>query len=244
MNDWAPLVGVVGSEGRRPAPGSDRPLLSVPEDYLQAVADGGGMPVVVPVGFPVDGLVTALDALVLCGGPDVDPARYGASRDERTSPPQTRRDTTEIELVGAAGRLGLPLLAICRGMQVLNVARGGTLVQHLPDRVGHDGHAPAPGQFGRHEVTPVARTVLASVLGSASIEVESAHHQATDRLGNDLVVSAVASDGTIEAIEDPEQGFLVGVQWHPEVGTDRRLFRALVAAATNRRESQASPARR
>jgi len=244
VNARRPLVGIVAYEGRWPSPTRERPSVALPAEYVQAIADGGALPVVVPVGLPIDELAERLDGVVLAGGPDVDPARYGAEAGERTSAPEPRRDATEIDLIGAAGRLGLPLLAICRGVQVLNVARGGTLLQHLPDVVGHEGHAPSSGRFGRHEVTAVAGSALAGILGCAPFVVESAHHQAIDRLGGGLVVVATAPDGTVEAVEDPEEPFVLGVQWHPEAGSDRRLFAALASAAADREPARGARSRR
>lgn len=210
----------------------------VPQAYVDAVAAAGGLPVVLPVlpGVAVD-LLDRLDGLLVVGGPDVDPARYGATPGPATQPPCRVRDATETELVAGAVARGLPVLGVCRGLQVINVLRGGTLIQHLPDVVGTDLHCPAPGHYGQHEVRVAPASLLASVLGGpdrAPVErasVPSYHHQAVDLLGSGLVATAWSEDGVIEALEDPRLPFFVGVQWHPEVGDDLALFAGLVTAA-------------
>jgi putative glutamine amidotransferase len=208
----------------------------LPASYIHQVTEAGGVPVLLP---PVPGIATAvgrLDGLVLTGGGDLDPAGYGAPADPRTTRVDPDRDQAELELLAAALAAGLPVLGICRGMQLLNVARGGTLCQHLPAEAGH---TPAPGTFGSHQVRLAPGSRLASVLGQASggsgLEVPTAHHQGIDRLGDGLVASAWAADGVIEAVELPpgpgRHPFTLAVQWHPEAGEDHRLVSALVAAA-------------
>jgi gamma-glutamyl-gamma-aminobutyrate hydrolase PuuD len=207
-------------------------------NYIDQVTEAGGVPVLLP---PVPGVASALgrlDGLILTGGGDVDPAGYGAPADPRTSRVQPDRDQAELELLAAALAEGLPVLGICRGMQVLNVARGGTLCQHLRDEAGH---RPAPGTFGSHRVRLAPRSRLASVLGPGgkqglTLDVATAHHQGIDRLGDGLVPVAWAQDGLIEAVElAGPHPFALGVQWHPEAGQDRRLVSALVVAAANGR---------
>ncbi len=166
-----------------------------------------------------------LDGLVIAGGPDVDPARYGAERDPRSGPPAPARDAWELALIEAALAAGTPLLGVCRGMQLLNVALGGTLVQHL------EGHTEAVGVFGGHPVKPVPGSLYAGIVPEETT-VPTYHHQAVDRLGTGLVPSAYAADGTVEAVELPaDRGWVLGVQWHPEMGEDPRVMRALVTAA-------------
>jgi len=177
---------------------------------------------------------------VLSGGPDVDPARYGQQAHERTAQPRTERDAAELALLEAALEQDVPVLCICRGLQLLNVARGGTLHQHLPDVTGHDDHAPQPGTFGRHTVEIDPGSALAGLLGRTTADVATAHHQAIDRLGTGLTVTARAADGTIEGVEDGDRRYLVGVQWHPEAGTDLALMTSLVEAA---QKSVQEPAR-
>ncbi len=175
--------------------------------------------------------MSVLDALVLVGGGDVDPALYSARPHPATSGVNRERDDNELALLGAALASGTPVLAICRGLQLLNVHLGGTLTQHVPDVVGHAGHQPAPGCFGPVEVTIEPGWLLSKAMGE-SATVQCSHHQAVDRLAERLVVTARASDGLIEAVELPAAAFVVGVQWHPEQDGDLRVFEALVRAGT------------
>ncbi|MFI0220097.1 gamma-glutamyl-gamma-aminobutyrate hydrolase family protein [Streptomyces lydicus] len=203
------------------------PAALVPAGYPRLVQRAGGLAALLPPGDPATaaGAVARLDGLVIAGGADVAPARYGAEPDPRTGPPSPDRDAWELALIEAALADGVPLLGICRGMQLLNVALGGTLVQHL------DGHAGPPGVFDRHAVEPVPGTLLGRTLPEP-VSVPTYHHQAVDRLGSGLLPSAHAADGTIEALELPAgRGFTLAVQWHPEAGDDTRVMEALVAAA-------------
>ena len=216
----------------------------LPVQYAGLVQAAGGIAAMLPPDAPdvAAEVVARLDGLVISGGPDVDPFRYGAEPDPHTDLPTPERDAWELALVAAALEHGLPLLGICRGMQLLNVACGGDLVQHLPDLVGHEDHSPTYGAYASHPVTPVPGTRLAALLGTATVDVPTYHHQAVGRLGTGLIVSAYHPDGTIEACEltgagtassaDPGTGgFVLAVQWHPEQGTDLRLAEALIAAA-------------
>ncbi|MFH9661364.1 gamma-glutamyl-gamma-aminobutyrate hydrolase family protein [Streptomyces sp. NPDC017248] len=199
----------------------------LPAGYPRLVQRAGGLAAMLPPDAQAHAAaaVARLDGLVVAGGPDVDPARYGAERSPRTGPPAPRRDAWELALIDAALAAGLPLLGICRGMQLLNVALGGTLVQHL------DGHAEAVGVFGGHPVKPVPGTRYGGIVPE-ELTVPTYHHQAVERLGEGLVPSAYAADGTVEAVELPaDRGWALGVQWHPEMGEDTRVMRALVAAA-------------
>ncbi|HEX2316988.1 MAG TPA: gamma-glutamyl-gamma-aminobutyrate hydrolase family protein [Thermomonospora sp.] len=208
----------------------------LPASYVRAVERAGGVALLLPPAASLDGvpaLVRRLDGLVLTGGPDIDPALYGAQPHERTGPPQPRRDRFELALVRAAVDADLPFLAICRGMQALNVARGGTLVQHLPEAVGHDAHGPGPGRIGTHRVRISPTSTVGRILGE-SADVPTYHHQAVRRLGGGLVAVAWAEDQVVEAVEVQGHSFGLGVQWHPEDGDDPRLFEALVAAAGRR----------
>ena len=205
----------------------------VPADYIHAIARAGGVPVVLsPVAGIADALVERIDGLVLTGGVDVDPSLYGAERHPKTQAPDTVRDSFEIELLDAAVARELPVLAICRGIQVLNVRRGGTLHQHLPEVVGNRDHMEAPGTFGRHRVRIDPASQLGGIIGLAEEDVPTHHHQAVDRIGEGLTASAWADDGTVEGLEDPALRFLVAVQWHPEMGDDPSLFEGLIAAAS------------
>ncbi|MFE5034052.1 gamma-glutamyl-gamma-aminobutyrate hydrolase family protein [Streptomyces sp. NPDC056683] len=200
----------------------------LPAGYPRLVQRAGGLAAMLPPDAPEHAAATVarLDGLVIAGGPDVEPVRYGAEPDPRTGRPARVRDAWELALIDAALAAGVPLLGICRGMQLLNVALGGTLVQHI------DGHAEVPGVFGRHPVKPVPGTLYAGTVPEEA-SVPTFHHQAVDRLGAGLVASAYAADGTVEAVELPAgHGWVLGVQWHPEMGEDLRVMRALVAAAS------------
>ncbi len=204
----------------------------IPTTYIESVSDSGGAPVVLPIGNDVAALLDRIDALILVGGPDVDPDRYGEPRGEFTQPARGARDAFEFELAVTALQRDLPMLAICRGLQVLNVVRGGTLHQHLPDLLGTTVHAPSPGHFGEVNVEVTPGSQLAAILGATSATVQCSHHQSIDRLGSDLVVVATSEGGVIEGVEDPAMRFLLGVQWHPEAGSDLSLFEAVVSAAS------------
>ncbi|MFG2787714.1 gamma-glutamyl-gamma-aminobutyrate hydrolase family protein [Streptomyces sp. NPDC048419] len=199
----------------------------LPAGYPRLVQRAGGVAVMLPPDevLRAADVVSRLDGLVIAGGPDVEPVRYGAERDPRTGPPARARDSWELALIDAALAARVPLLGICRGMQLLNVALGGTLVQHL------DGHAEVVGVFGHHPVKPVPGTRYAAAVPEET-SVPTYHHQAIDRLGSGLLPSAHAADGTVEAVElPPADGWVLGVQWHPEMGEDTRVMRALVEAA-------------
>jgi putative glutamine amidotransferase len=207
------------------------PAALIPLDYVDAVERAGGRPVLIPPSDTgTDEVLDTLDGVVLSGGADVDPALYEAERHPETDPAQERRDAGELALLSAALERDMPVLAVCRGFQLLNVLRGGDLVQHLPEEVGHDEHKQVPGEFAVHPVEVEQGTRLAAIVGP-SAEVTSHHHQALGRVGAGLVEAAWAADGTLEAVEDPAQRFVVGVQWHPEAGEDAALFEALVEEA-------------
>ena len=240
-----PVIGI-SSYAEQASWGSwDTATVLLPRRYADSVAAAGGIPVLLPPLPGIEEALARLDGLVLAGGGDIDPAEFGAQPDPQTKAIRPDRDAAELALASAALEHGLPFLGICRGMQVLNVARGGTLHQHLPDLVGHDEHSPVSGGYGSHRVKVAPGSRLAGVLGhpgpQGEIPVPTHHHQAVDRLGAGLTASAWTADGVIEAIEfaaaEPNgsgrdgSGFALAVQWHPEAGQDPRLFRALVAAA-------------
>jgi putative glutamine amidotransferase len=206
--------------------------------YVDSVVAAGGVPVLLPpVSDAYPELVSAVDGLVLVGGADVEPARYG-QEPHATTYTRPNRDTFEFGLLEAALAADLPVLGVCRGLQVLSVALGGTLAQHLPDTTGSTEHQPAPATFGTTTVSLAEGSKAASILGGET-KVHCYHHQAIDRLGDGLVPVGWAADGTIEAAELPGDGFVLGIQWHPEQDTeDVRLFAALVEAASRSKETR------
>jgi putative glutamine amidotransferase len=185
----------------------------------------------------VEETLDAVHGLLFSGGSDLDPGFYNQEPHAETSGSVPERDRAELELLQAALARDMPVLAVCRGSQVLNVARGGDLVQHLPDVVGDDKHKHTPGTFADHDVTLEQGTQLASLLGERA-PVKSHHHQGVGRLGDGLRAAAHAEDGTIEAVEDPERRFAVGVLWHPEAGEDLKLFEELVRASREYAEAR------
>jgi putative glutamine amidotransferase len=201
-------------------------------EYVAALQEVGAAVLLVPPGATADtarSIVGRVDAMVMAGGPDIDPARYGAEAHPTTDRPRVDRDQTELLLYQTARERGIPVLGICRGMQVMAVASGGSLVQDLPSAGYGLVHRDAPGTFHDHGATFSQSSLVAQVLGLGMV-VNSSHHQSVDDPGT-LTVTGRADDGTIEVLEDPEADFVLGVQWHPEMTDDRRLFAALVKAA-------------
>src|SRR5262245_14179328 len=208
----------------------------VPVDYVRAVERAGGRPRLVPPSEEaVDETLDVLDGIIFSGGNDLDPALYEADPHPETDAVQEERDRGEMALLTAALERDMPVLAVCRGSQVLNVARGGDLVQHLPDSLGQDEHRPVRGEWAEHSVRLEPESRVGSVLGGQT-PVKSHHHQGYGRIGEGLRVTGWAEDGTIEALEDPSKRFAVGVLWHPEEGEDVALFEALVEEARLYRE--------
>jgi putative glutamine amidotransferase len=200
----------------------------VPYEYVRAVERAGGRALLVPP--DEDGnaeVLDTLDGLIFSGGNDLAPQTYGASEDPATNGTNPARDRGEVALLTAALERDLPVLAICRGVEVLNVVRGGDLVQHLPDIVGHEEHRAVVGEFSEHMVRVDPSSRIEEVRGA----VKSHHHQGLGRIGEGLREVAWAEDGVVEAVEDTEKPFVVGVLWHPEAGEDQRLFEQLVEAA-------------
>jgi putative glutamine amidotransferase len=247
-SDTRPLIGVTTSEVRRaetvqPTPEGEPPRheMALGLTYLRAIEAAGGIPVVMPPLHidAIEPLLDRLDGLCLSGGPDLDPSAYGAKPNEHLGPIEPDLDHFELAIASAADQRGFPILAICRGMQALDIVRGGTLEQHLPDRF--DGAEPIehrqrlPGNQPAHGVRIEPGSHLAATVDATDLGVNSFHHQAIDRLGRGLVATAWAEDGTIEAIEDPDREFLIGVQWHAELMVDRppeaELFRSFVRAS-------------
>jgi putative glutamine amidotransferase len=217
----------------------DVPSAVLPLEYVEAVERAGGRPLLVPPSsVGLEETLDAVDGLVFSGGSDLDPGLYGAEPHPETTGVRAARDEAELVLLRAALERDLPVLAICRGSQVLNVARGGDLVQHLPDVVGDDKHKVTPGEFADHGVSVDPGTRLGGILGEHA-PVKSHHHQGLGRLGDGLRESARAEDGTVEAVEDPTKRFAVGVLWHPEAGEDDALFEELVRQAAEYRDQRA-----
>jgi putative glutamine amidotransferase len=236
--NFVPLIGVSTYVADARWGSWERRAAVLPESYFELVAAAGGRPMLLPPlstapdgpGQGADEVIAVLDGLVLTGGGDVDPFAYGEEPEPEVAGVDTNRDASERALLQAALRADVPVLAICRGCQVLNVELGGTLHQHLPDVVGHTEHRTAPYVFGDVEVDAEPGSLAAAVFGSTPT-VRCSHHQAIRDLGHGLVPTARTHDGVVEAVELPTARFVLAVQWHPEEGGDRRPFDALVNAA-------------
>ncbi len=248
MSDSRPVIGVtcyVEDVDRHPWTAQRSVVL--PHRYVDQLERAGALAVVLPPRPDADDdlaltVLERLDGLVIAGGADVEAARYGAAPHPTSQKPRPDRDAWELALARVSAALDLPVLGVCRGMQVMAVEAGGVLDQHLPDVVGHDVHSPRPGEYTSHHATPVPGTRLADLLGSEPLDVPTYHHQAVQPAsleGTPYRLSAWHADGTLEGMEDPSSVFRLAVQWHPEAGADGRLFEALVAAATTRRSSGA-----
>jgi putative glutamine amidotransferase len=216
------------------------PAALIPYDYVRAVERAGGRALLVPPDdSALEETLDALDGIVFSGGNDLEPSSYGAVPHTETNGTNPTRDRGELALLTAALARDMPVLAVCRGFEVLNVARGGDLVQHLPEAVGHEAHRAVLGEFSDHGVRVDESSRLGAVVGTEVPAVKSHHHQALGRIGDGLREVAWAEDGTVEGVEDPERRFAVGVLWHPEAGDDAKLFEALVAEARAYREDRA-----
>jgi putative glutamine amidotransferase len=237
MSVGKPVVGITTYLTRAAWGAWDLEAALVPAAYVRAVVSAGGVPLLVPPGASAEETLDAIDGLVFSGGSDLDPELYGEEAHPETDGVVRERDDFELELMRAALARDLPLLAICRGSQVLNVALGGDLEQHVPDRVAADTHKQTPGVFADHDVEVLGGTRLASIVGDRT-DVKSHHHQGYGELGEGLRESARAADGTVEALEDPTRRFTLGVLWHPEEGEDLALFKALVAEAAEYRKTR------
>jgi putative glutamine amidotransferase len=231
----APLIGISAYSELARWGLWELPATVLPRNYVDQVAAAGGTPVLLPPVPGVQAAVSRLDGLIISGGPDIEPGRYGEQAGPWTTVVRPERDDAEIAIFRSALSARVPVLGICRGMQLMNVVLGGTLIQHLPEAVGHEEHSPTPGTMAEHEITvggdgPGSR--LAAILGSGTRSVPTHHHQGIGRLGAGLAATAWAEDGTIEAVElEPrDEQFAIGVQWHPETASDPALFRALVEA--------------
>lgn len=216
----------------------DVPAFMSPANYVRAVQRAGGRPVLlVPDEQDTENpseVLDLVDAVIITGGAgDLDPALYGQEPHPQTGPIQKERDAYELALIRAAIERETATLGICRGMQVLNVAYGGTVEQHLPDMVGHEAHRPTPGVFVDHEVRLEPGSLAARTAGSELTDVRSHHHQGIREVGDGLSVTGWATgDDTVEAIEDPSHPFVLGVLWHPEEDEKSRIIKALVSEVT------------
>jgi putative glutamine amidotransferase len=236
-----PVIGLCAALERARWGAWDQAAHLLPREYADAVQRAGGIALLLPpdpraVEHP-DELLDLLDGLLLAGGSDIDPAAYGEAAHPKTLNTNPERDAFEIALAQRAVARDLPFLGICRGMQVLNVARGGSLLQHLPESHGHDDHRRTSGSFdgNDHQVRLEAGSLAARAAGEERHRTLSHHHQAVDRLGEGLVVTGHAEvDDLPEAVELPGTRFVLGVQWHPEADEASRLIAALVDDAGER----------
>lgn len=233
-SDRRPIIGVTTYLERAQQGVWDVRAAFLPEQYLTGVTSAGGVALLLP---PQDAdvanaAIAGLDGLILTGGADVAPELYGAPRHPLTDPARADRDAWELALFRAAERRRMPVLAICRGLQLVNVARGGSLQQHLPDSLGTERYRIGGGVFAETDVDVESGSALSGILGEGSVRVHSYHHQGIDRLGEGLVASARTDDGLVQAFESDGEAYVVGVQWHPEENAeDRRLFADLVTQA-------------
>jgi putative glutamine amidotransferase len=232
----SPVVGISAALERARWGVWEQTVTLAPRAYATAVQRAGGTAVLLPPDAAAeaepDRILEMLDALILAGGSDIDPGAYSAEPHAETRVTWPERDIFEVALAQRALVRDMPLLGICRGMQILNVARGGTLCQHLPEIIGHERHREVPGAFGDHEVVLEPGSLAAEAAGAERVGVKSHHHQGVDEVGEGLIVSGHSvDDDLIEAIELPDRRFALGVIWHPEEDVDDRVIGALVAAA-------------
>jgi len=215
----------------------DEPATLLPLSYSRSIQAAGGIAVLLPpdrlAAENPDELLDRLDALVLGGGADIDPASYGGGAHPEVRSTNLDRDEFELALASAALERDMPVLGVCRGMQLLNVAGGGTLDQHLPERLGHERHRPVPGQWAEHDVRLSPGSLAAKAAGTDRLTIKSHHHQGVGEVGESFEATGWASDDdTIEAIENPEAGFVLGVLWHPEEDPEDSVVPAFVKNAS------------
>jgi putative glutamine amidotransferase len=242
-----PVIGICTALERAQWSVWDQPALLLPRNYVDAIHRSRGLAVMIPpdpvlTENPGEAL-DLIDGLLVAGGADIDPAAYGQDVHSETVGTVPERDACEIALVRAAIEREMPVLGICRGMQLINVARGGTLLQHLPERLGHEEHRRVPGSFdgADHDVELSQGTLAMRVVGESRHATKSHHHQGIDRLGDGLQVSGTSAlDGLPEAIELPGRPFVLGVQWHPEADETSPVLEALVDAAAERSRARAT----
>jgi putative glutamine amidotransferase len=232
-----PLIGISAAVEQARWASWDLVVTMAPQTYAAAVQAAGGLAVILPpdpaATTDPDIVLDRIDGLLLAGGSDIDPATYGAEPEPETTGYRSERDRFELALLRGAVERDMPALGICRGMQMLNVARGGTVDQHLPDSLGGSiRHREVPGTFSAHEVAIVPDSLAARAIGAERAEVKSHHHQGVDRLGDGLDVSGRSlDDDLVEAIELPDRRYALGVLWHPEEDMESKVVGSLVAAA-------------
>jgi putative glutamine amidotransferase len=235
----APAIGICAAVERARWTVWDEEAALIPRSYARAVHGAGGLVLVLPpygeedlAEAPLEELLDGLDGLLLAGGSDIDPASYGAEREPETGTTWPERDAFELALTRTALDRGTPVLGICRGMELLNVALGGTLHQHLPTELGHSDHMQTPGAYGDHHVRLEPGSLAARAAGADHVAVKSHHHQGIDRVGEGLRVTGWAvDDGAAEAVELPDADYVLGVLWHPEEDGHSLVIGSLVAAA-------------
>lgn len=247
MSDASVAVGICAAIERVRWGAWDETVTMAPRSYATAIQAAGAVALLLPPGDAArenpDPLLDRIDALLLAGGSDIDPATYGAEPHPETKGVWPDRDAFEVALTERALERGMPVLGICRGMQVLNIACGGDLAQHLPEQVGHQDHRHTPGTFGDHEVRLEPGSLAARCAGGERVAVKSHHHQGVDRVGEGLSVCGwSASDDVIEAIELPGEAYALGVLWHPEEDTASPLIASLVGAARERSQARGAEA--
>jgi putative glutamine amidotransferase len=247
MGETPPIIGIPACYEQAQFGSWEQPTALTPYSYVEAVQQAGGIALIIPpdpwLSADPSPILDRIDALLLAGGSDIDPVSYGAARAEATDHTTPLRDDLELALARGALERDLPILGICRGLQLLNVVRGGTLLQHLPDVAGvKPQHRRNAGTFvgNEHEVALVPGSLAAAVAGETVHSTLSHHHQAVGTLGRGLVVSGTADDGVIEALEDPSLGYCLGVQWHPEADADSPIIATLVEEARSRRRQGAA----
>lgn len=230
-----PIIGITGELEAARWGNWIREAVVSPVSYIRAVERAGGAPVVLPPvpAHSVPALIAVLDGIVLTGGRDLDAGLYDEEPHEHNDPPDFRRDRFELALLRAAIDEDVPFLAIDRGMHLLNVARGGTLTQHLPGRVGNETHRPDPVKLTTHEIQLSAASKTGRALSASAAKVAAGHRQGINRIGSGLLTVAWTQDQVVEAVELQGHAFGIGVQWHPEEADDLALFEALVSAANS-----------
>jgi putative glutamine amidotransferase len=247
MREARPVIGICTSVVRASWSYWDQPSALLPLNYITAIQRAGGMALMIPpderLAEDPDEALDRIDALILAGGTDIDPSEYGAERHAQVDGTVPARDRTELALTRRAIERDMPVLGICRGMQLLNVACGGTLLQHIPDQVGHEEHRRVPGSFdgADHDVRLERGTLAAHAAGEVLHGTKSHHHQGVDVIGDGLEVSGYSTlDELPEAIEAPDRRFVLGVQWHPEADDQSRVIAALVEQARTYRSTRGS----